>query len=258
MLAAAHYGSGVLTGLIMRFHGGKTAGPAAEKAPPQTDRFIVIRALRAMHQARLKDARPIGVMLKEAIESSLRLIFVIGGLVVFLSVALEMLTLTGVLNGLYRVVDSVLRLCGVPTELSRAVVNGLFEVTLGAKSAAESGSHLPLAAKAAVAAFVLSWGGLSVHAQIVSLLNRTDLRYTPFVFARFIHALLASAAVALLWDPLQPLREAAGAIVPAVSMADGPARWLPWMVVSSAAVFVSSLALLPVLYALYALVRRVS
>jgi sporulation integral membrane protein YlbJ len=257
VLAAAHYGSCVLTGLIMRFHGGETAGPAAKTAP-RTDRFIVVRALRAMHLARLKDGRPLGVMLKEAIESSLRLIFVIGGLVVFMSVALEMLTLTGVLNGLYQIVDAVLRLCGVPTELSRAVVNGLFEVTLGAKSAAESGPHLPLAAKAAVAAFILSWGGLSVHAQIVSLLNRTDLRYAPFVFARFIHALIASAAVPLLWEPFRPLREAADAIVPAVSMADGPARWLPWMIVSSAAVFASSLALLPVLYALYALVRRAS
>ncbi|WP_375142998.1 hypothetical protein [Paenibacillus sp. D2_2] len=34
--------------------------------------------------------------------------------------------------------------------------------------------------KAAAAAFILSWGGLSVHAQVASILNDTDLRYLPF------------------------------------------------------------------------------
>ncbi|MNJ61416.1 Sporulation integral membrane protein YlbJ [compost metagenome] len=53
--------------------------------------------------------------------------------------------------------------------------------------------------QAAAAAFILSWGGLSVHAQVASILNETDLRYTPFLLARLIHAVMAACMVIGLW-----------------------------------------------------------
>src|SRR5699024_9889826 len=54
----------------------------------------------------------------------------------------------------------------------------------------------------AIASVVLAWAGLSVHAQIVSLLNHTNLRYAPFVFARALHAVLAFLLVIIFWKPL--------------------------------------------------------
>lgn len=81
---------------------------------------------------------------------------------------------------LYVCVSSVLHMTAIPQALSEAVVSGLFEVTLGAKAAGQSGAAISLQHKAAIAAFVLSWGGLSVHAQIISLVNHTGMRYVPF------------------------------------------------------------------------------
>ena len=75
-------------------------------------------------------------------------------------------------------------------------------MTLGAKEAGGAGTAVPLVYKAAAAAFVLSWGGLSVHAQIMSILSNTPMRYGPFLFARAIHALIAPILVLLLWGPL--------------------------------------------------------
>lgn len=72
-------------------------------------------------------------------------------------------------------------------------------MTLGARYAGEAGAAIPLPYKAAAAAFILSWGGLSVHAQIISILNSTNLRYFPFVVARLIHGIIAATAVLLLW-----------------------------------------------------------
>jgi sporulation integral membrane protein YlbJ len=220
ILGTAHYGSAVLVGLGMRFYGRKEdhSDRSRERAPeavsPHGDRrlrrpSVWVRAFQAMHAARVKDGRPIGLLLSGAVGNALQMNFVVGGLVVFFSVVLEVLTSAGGMGLLHAGIGAGLQLFGLPPSLSQAVVIGLFEVTLGAKAAA-AGTGLPFVSKAAIAAFVLSWAGLSVHAQIVSLLSRTPLRYAPFLAARFVHGVLAALAVVLLWTPLQPLRGSAG------------------------------------------------
>ncbi|MDR0266911.1 sporulation integral membrane protein YlbJ [Paenibacillus sp.] len=211
ILAIAHYGGGLLIGLLMRFHGRQEASPASPSASSTGEsrkrkstakESRIQRAFAAMHHARLQDGRNIGEMLRQALESSLKLIIVVGGLVVFFSAFLELLTQAGVMKSLYFFLDKLLTTVGFPASLSEALVGGIFEVTLGARSAGEATSSIPLPFKAAAAAFVLSWGGLSVHAQIASILHATNLRYLPFMIARLIHAIIAAGLVMLLWEPV--------------------------------------------------------
>ncbi|CAG7649387.1 sporulation integral membrane protein YlbJ [Paenibacillus allorhizosphaerae] len=214
LLAAAHYGSAMLVGLLMRFHGKPVVGNNVQKpAEGVSSGPIWRRAFEEMHAARLADGRPLGVMLQKALGSAVQLVMLLGGLVVFFSVVMEVLSSAGIMAYVYAGVDSVLSLFGVPVVLSKAVVNGFFEVTLGTKAAGNAES-IPLVYKAAIAAWVLSWAGLSVHAQIVSLLHHTNLRYLPFAFARFIHGLLAVVFVIVLWKPLDAYQEALGAFMP--------------------------------------------
>lgn len=201
ILALAHYGGGLIVGLLMRFHGQKSNSSLNQpSALPQGNRLKT--ALRNMHKAREADGRDLGTLLRHAVQSSLQLIIVVGGLVVFFSVFLELWTLAGAIPILNQAVNTLLSLVGVPEHLSTALVGGLFEVTLGARYAGEAGDGIPLVYKVAVAAFILSWGGLSVHAQISSILNATNLRYIPFMIARLIHGLLAMVVVLLCWTPL--------------------------------------------------------
>jgi nucleoside recognition membrane protein YjiH len=127
---------------------------------------------------------------------------VVGGLVVFFSVVMEMLNLAGLLEGLSRLLRLLFELSGMPVQLADAVVFGLFEVTLGARAAGAGGNSLMH--QVAIAAWVLSWGGLSVHAQIASLLSRTPLRYTPLLLARLLHGFIAMGLVYLFWGVLSP------------------------------------------------------
>ncbi|WP_018753792.1 sporulation integral membrane protein YlbJ [Paenibacillus sanguinis] len=200
VLALAHYGSAVLLGLIMRFYGPADAEPPIVTGTPAKGSVVKL-ALQAMHEARLADGRSLGELLRQAIVSSLQLMAVVGGLVVFFSVILEILTASGMMNSLYVAVQHLLPLAGLPSGLAEPLMGGLFEVTLGARaSAAPEG--IPLIYKAAAAAFILSWGGLSVHAQVASILNEADLRYVPFLLARLLHAVLAAGVLLILWKPL--------------------------------------------------------
>lgn len=213
ILALSHYGGGFLVGLIMRFHGrheSKTATDSLRLSQANTSRLK--SALHAMHAAREQDGRDLGTLLRQAIQSSLQLIIVVGGLVVFFSVFLELWTRAGVMPALTEVISLMLSLVGMPESLSTAIVGGLFEVTLGARYAGEAGAAIPLPYKAAAAAFILSWGGLSVHAQIISILNSTNLRYFPFVIARLIHGVIAAVAVLLLW------RSVMGSSIPTMAL----------------------------------------
>jgi sporulation integral membrane protein YlbJ len=213
ILALSHYGGGFLVGLIMRFHGrheAKTTTDSLRLSQAKTSRLK--SALHAMHAAREQDGRDLGTLLRQAIQSSLQLIIVVGGLVVFFSVFLELWTRAGVIPALTEVISLLLSLVGMPESLSTAIVGGLFEVTLGARYAGEAGAAIPLPYKAAAAAFILSWGGLSVHAQIISILNSTNLRYFPFVIARLIHGVIAAIAVLLLW------RSVMGSSIPTMAL----------------------------------------
>lgn len=199
-LAAVHYGSAILLGLIMRFYGRKQETQQPSKISG-TSPFSLRLAVRAMHEARLQDGRSLGELLSQAVTSSLQLMTIVGGLVVFFSVVLEVLTVSQVMNTLYTGLRHLLPLLSLPGDLAKPLIGGLFEVTLGSKaSAAPVG--VPLHYKAAAAAFILSWGGLSVHAQVASILNGADLRYVPFLVARFAHGILSTVLLLVLWNPL--------------------------------------------------------
>ncbi|MCM3175878.1 sporulation integral membrane protein YlbJ [Paenibacillus sp. MER 99-2] len=211
VLVASHYAAAFIVGLLMRFHGRRPGhsnkhsnneSTVYPSHPKNIHKNKLKLAIEAMHQARMADGRAFGELLRQAIASSLRLIIIVGGLVVFFSVIMELLVQTGWLGVLYQWTESVLIHGGLPPALSQSLVGGLFEVTLGAKEAGTAGASIPLMYKAAAAAFVLSWGGLSVHAQIMSILSNTPMRYGPFLLARVIHALIAPLLVMLLWVPI--------------------------------------------------------
>ncbi|MNI57449.1 Sporulation integral membrane protein YlbJ [compost metagenome] len=191
----------------MSFHGRQKNSPSG---PPlsvphkasQPERAGRLRlALSSMAEARERDGRSVGELLKGAVQSSLQLIIVVGGLVVFFNVLMEMMNRAGIMSALFSFTGRLLSLAGFPAELSTALVSGLFEVTLGTRSAGAAAAAVPLEFKAAAAAWVLSWGGLSVHAQVASILNGTGLRYLPFMAARLVHAFLSAGLVLLLWKP---------------------------------------------------------
>lgn len=208
VLAAAHYGGGLIIGFLMRFHD-RHAPPSSVKKTIDISGgqrrhrpSRIAEALKAMHEARLLDGRGLGRLLQDSIQSALRLMIVVGGLVVFFSVVMEMLTHAGIVEALAKALRYLFGLIGLPKPLADAGIFGLFEVTLGARSAGTAGTGLMH--QSALAAWVLSWGGLSVHAQIASLLSRTDLRYLPFFLARLLHSFIAMALVYLLWGWLGP------------------------------------------------------
>lgn len=224
IIAAAHYLAGFAVGLIMRFHQYKEA-PAPVRAEKKSDKHVFYRALQAMHRARIQDGRPIGSIMGDAVTASIQTLLLIGGFIIIFSVLNNIMKLIH-LDILFSYVLSLVAIpLHFPVELNSAIFAGIFEITLGSQMASIAPSSIPLLYKAAVACAVISWSGLSVHAQVASMIARTDLSYKPYLFARLLHALFAFIAVFLLWKPYQAFIEQAN--LPAIANNTDLFYWSP-------------------------------
>lgn len=199
ILALTHYSSALVIGLLYRFH---TPFATVSKPLERTRLPLPLRALQAMHRARLHDARPFGKLMGDAVQSALNTLFMIGGFIIVFSVLIQLFSAIQLTHLFSTLLSIFLVPFGFPPAFSQAIIAGLFEVTLGAQAASAVPDGVSMVWKAAIASAVLSWGGLSVHAQVASILSETDIRVAPYLFARAAHALLAAILTFIVWEPL--------------------------------------------------------
>lgn len=208
VLAAAHYIGALIVGILMRFHDRNSEQTEqstrlyTKSISSRYKQTLLHQALQAMHEARMLDGRSFAVIFHQAINSAIRLMIVVGGLVVFFSVVLQLLSDAQLLSTLIIALKTLFQWLGISPVVAEALIPGIFEVTLGAQQA--SLASLPLQHQAAIAVAVLSWGGLSVHAQVASLLSHTSIRYAPFLAARLLHSVVSVLLLYALWGWLGP------------------------------------------------------
>ncbi len=199
VLALTHYLSAVIMGLIYRFH---APFAAITKPLEKTNLPLPLRALQAMHRARIRDGRPFGKLMGDAVQSALNTLLMIGGFIIVFSVLIQLFQAIHLTQLISTFLAIFLGPFGFPPAFSKAIVAGLFEVTLGAQAASVVPDAVSMVWKAAIASAILSWGGLSVHAQVASILSETDIRVAPYLIARALHALLAAILTFVFWQPL--------------------------------------------------------
>ena len=52
--------------------------------------------------------------------------------------------------------------------------------------------NIPLKLKGVLTVMILSFGGFSVHMQLIGILSKSKIKYFPYLTARLLHALIAS------------------------------------------------------------------
>lgn len=109
------------------------------------------------------------------------------------------------INSIRKSIDTILLICGIVSifMLLSSIINnifnlniynsilikGLLEITIGIESLGNS--TLPLIYKAVIASCFLSFGGLSVHMQVISQITDTDIKYRYFFIGRLYQTILA-------------------------------------------------------------------
>lgn len=81
---------------------------------------------------------------------------------------------------------------------NQSILNGFVEMTQGLKYV--SLLNIPLKIKTVLSTMIISFGGLSVHLQVMSIISDTKIKYLPFLVARILHALISGILVFILFD----------------------------------------------------------
>ncbi len=224
ILAIAHYLASFLVGFVFRFY-----GRSAEK-PQQVSRAmqrvnIFRRAGRALVQARLEDGRPIGKLFSDAVFESIRTLLMICCYIMFFSVVLEVMTVFGVVGLVAAPIASLFSAMGWDPNLVRPLISGIFEIDVGTSQVSRVAA--PLMQQVAVASAIIGWSGFSVHGQVASVMADTDVRMTPYFFARLLHALFAGGLTVLLMKAAPPLA-VGGAIPTFFAVSEKVAKFMPF------------------------------
>lgn len=106
-----------------------------------------------------------------------------------------LLLLLGIIT-IFIILSTILKEFFVLPPLSGAMLNGILEMTGGIK--AISNINIPLNIKASVITFFISFGGLSIHMQVMSILSGFNIKYTSYFASRILHATISSSLVYLL------------------------------------------------------------
>lgn len=172
LVLLCHYCSNFIIGFLFRnYH-------------PTNEQYVPVslkKAISRMHLKRIHNPLNFGQVLTKALQNSIQTLLLILGTVTTFLVITTIIDHNISLNNYYQ-----------------SLLNGCIEMTQGLKYI--SILDIPLKLKSILSTMILSFGGLSVHMQVISIISDTKIQYFPFLVARIIHALLASFLVFVFFD----------------------------------------------------------
>ena len=126
-----------------------------------------------------KDSLPFMNLLKKSIDNTISILLNVLGIIIFFG------TLTTVINHYLNL-----------NPFSNTILNGILEITNGIKLLNDL--SLSIIKKATIITFFISFGGLSIHMQVMSILNKYNISYFIYLLTRIIHASISSIIVFLI------------------------------------------------------------
>ncbi len=198
LLAVAHYISAFVVGVTFKLYGRKEERYERPQRQRHRDSGSLLRrAYREMMTARKQDGRPLGRLLGDAVNDSIKTLLMIGGFIMFFAVLLRVMAQVGLMGVIAIPFAALFQMLHMNTSLVSPFISGLFEIDIG--SAATALTSAPMIERVSVVSAIIAWSGLSVHAQVASVLTNTDIRLRPYIAARVYQAIVAGVATFFLY-----------------------------------------------------------
>lgn len=185
-LAAAHYTSNLLVGIILRF-----------KSSPRTPVSTPPARPGAMAE-QVQEPDSIGKIMGNSIQKAITNILAVGGFIVVFSVLTRMLAVWGIIDIAAQILVNSLAFLNLTYPLAYGLCMGFFEITLGSQAVAASMTSDPFPALLTVNC-ILAFSGLSIIAQVMSIVAGLPVRFWFYVRARILQAILSISILSVLF-----------------------------------------------------------
>jgi sporulation integral membrane protein YlbJ len=174
VIALSHYVGAILNGFLYRTMVPKDMRLADKK-------WVDPKNIKKSHGTGTENMLD---LLTEAMLSAFRSLFLICGYIVLFMLLTDLIQYSGALNR-------------IDSESVRGLIKGLFEMTVGCSSIAGS-DELKLLYQCIICSFLISFGGLSVCAQSMSMLSGLRIGTSFYLTAKLAHGLFAASVAAVI------------------------------------------------------------
>ena len=174
LIMISHYLSNIIIGIIFRNY---------NVSKITYEKFSLKNSILKMHSKRINNDKKIGAIISTSLTNS------INTLLLLLGVITTFLIITTIIDNNFH-----------PSLFSKSIISGFLEMTQGLKHV--SMLNISNYYKTILITAILSFGGLSVHTQIISIISDTKIKYFPFFIARILHVLISVFIVILLLNNL--------------------------------------------------------
>lgn len=196
LLALAHYLSAITAGLIMRFYGGfKKSNAVTNIKLNSAERNF--NPLADMLNYRKEDGRSFGILIGDAVRNSMNLILLIGGFIIFFSVITTILKVSGILFYASKFICFIFCFLKLKPDAVSSVIVGMLEMTNGINQCAAI--DMPILYKLMMISFMIGFGGLSVNAQVLSVIGGSHLSFGLYSMVKLFQGIAAAVFTYLLF-----------------------------------------------------------
>ena len=189
LILIPHYLSFLILGVLSSFF------PRREKITFAKNKNSIFQDLKYIYLDWLKTKKSIGSLISKSVKESMDTIILIGGLIVFYSVLVEIIFDMTLVNRFLHNLSGILSL---NYDIVKGFFSGIFEVTIGCKNVASSSSSLM--SKILAINFLIGWSGLSIHSQAFSFINNTDLNGKRYIISKFFHGIFSTIITYILFS----------------------------------------------------------
>lgn len=141
----------------------------------------------------------LGYLMGESVRSSIETITQVGGFIILFSVITRALSITGALGYISGLISSLLHNT-INSGSVNGYIAGIIEMTNGSKLISSSSGSF--SEKVILITSVLSFGGISILAQTISILGKTDIKIGVYIISKIINSLFAGIYALLLYPVL--------------------------------------------------------
>ncbi|WP_432400663.1 hypothetical protein [Wukongibacter sp. M2B1] len=187
-IVIAHYLGAITVGILFRF----LIGNDKTNYYRNYERTNIFKkAVDEMVKERQRDGRAFGKLLGDSVRESISTLVVVGGMIVTFSVLTRELYLIGFFNYLTNAASLLsIGSINIPSDMVEAILTGSIEITMGCKVTSEALKISPIM-QITLATMIISWSGISVHAQAASIVNDTDINLNSYVLSKFFHSIIS-------------------------------------------------------------------
>ena len=178
VLYLAHTAASLIVGIIFR-NWGKSAPRHVQRKKTHTP-----------------PVRTLSDAFTDSVKSSFQSTINICGFVIFFTVFIRLLFLSGFIPWLAGGIGVVLEPLGFDSVWAERLLIGLIELSSGVWTLSDVAGQLTGAT--AMAAFMLGWAGLSVHSQVLSFIGSSGLSVRTYIYGKFLQGIISAVFVFII------------------------------------------------------------